>query len=165
MNKQNSLPHISQIGPLDSETHEIIELIDAYPFAADFFKWLSTDPFTQKILIEDIFEDKYTRVTQYFVGGSLVFTGKAEFKIHKLPKEAAQFLTSGKVPIDTSSDGFTSVKKVQVSKLYTEMHYSIISHFHNGEELGGVGWEIFELPVIIQLYSKKNDPLRHWRNG
>ena len=45
------------------------------------------------------------------------------------------------------------------------MHYSIISHFHNGEELGGVGWEIFELPVIIQLYSKKNDPLRHWRNG
>jgi hypothetical protein len=165
MVKSSSAPKLLQVGHLENEIYEIIGIIDAYSFPADLFQWLSPSTFTQKIVQEEVFDGKYSRISQYYIQDFLVFTGKAEFKLNKIPKEATQFLTSGKTPIFASAGGFANLKKVQFSKVCTDLHYTVISHLYNNEELAGFCWEIFELPVIIQLYSKMDDPLRYWRKG
>ena len=59
--------HTLHIGQLDSETHEIIDLIDSYALPADFFHWLSEGTFTPKLITEKMQGQRYTRMSQFYI--------------------------------------------------------------------------------------------------
>jgi hypothetical protein len=67
MCKQAVATQSVQIGLLENETQEIIDIIDSHTLAADFFNWLSKGSFTQQIIYEKFYEGKYTRIIQYYV--------------------------------------------------------------------------------------------------
>lgn len=156
--------HTLQIGQLDSETHEIIDLIDSYALPADFFHWLSDGTFTPKLITEKMQTGRYTRMSQYYIQNSLVFTGRGDFNLSKLSKDMVQLLTSKKTPIVSTMPEILNLKKEVTSRVCTDLYYTIISQITNKDEHVGFAWEIYELPEIIKLYNSKNDPLRHWRN-
>ncbi|MGD0665333.1 MAG: hypothetical protein ABSA17_06340 [Rhabdochlamydiaceae bacterium] len=153
-----------QVGHHDPETYEIIELINSYVHPADFFLWLSGASFTEKVLHEAVADRKLTKISQYYIRDSLVFTQRAEFDLRKFPKDAIQFLMNGKMPIISSIPGFTKFGKQPYSRISTELHYTVISRLCILDEPAGSSWEIYELPRIIEIYKKMDDPLRSWRN-
>jgi hypothetical protein len=77
--------------------------------------------------------------------------------------EAIQFLTSKQVAIDSTTPEFSKFKKEPVSKVSTDEYYTVISRLCNKDEPAGFAWEIYELPRIVEIYSKLGDPLRYWR--
>jgi hypothetical protein len=153
-----------QIGYLDSEMLEVIELINSYVLPADFFLWLSNASFTQKLMQEKIHEEKYTRISQFYIQNSLVFTGRAEFNLRSLPKETVQFLTSKKLPMITSIHECLKFRKSPISQVSADLYYTVISQLVHKDENIGFAWEIYELPEIIKIYNNLHDPLRHWKN-
>ncbi|MGD0665334.1 MAG: hypothetical protein ABSA17_06345 [Rhabdochlamydiaceae bacterium] len=163
MCKQAVATQSVQIGLLENETQEIIDIIDSHTLAADFFHWLSKGSFTQQIIYEKFYEGKYTRIIQYYIKDLVVYTGRGEFELNKFPMEAIQFLTSKKVAIDSTTPEFSKFKKEPVSKVSTDEYYTVISRLCNKDELAGFAWEIYELPRIVEIYSKLGDPLRYWR--
>ena len=165
MNKLFSDGISIQKGPLDQETLEMIYLINSYALPADFFQWLSNGTFTQNVIQEKITGGRYTRIAQYMIDTISVFTGRIELDLNKLSKDVVKFLTSGRTPIISSVPEFSETEKEPVSKTSTDLHYTIISNLYSKNQLTGYCWEIFDLPPIVQLYSKIDDPLRHWRNG
>jgi hypothetical protein len=152
-----------QIGHLDSETREIIDLIDSYALPADFFHWLSNGSFTQKLMTEKLQTDRYTRMGQFYVQSSLVFTGRSDYNLSKLPKDMVQFLTSKKTPMSSNMPESLNLKKEVASRICTDLYYTVISQFINKDENVGFSWEVYELPEIVKIYDNLNDPLRHWR--
>lgn len=152
-----------QIGQLDSEAREIIDLIDSYALPADFFQWLSNGSFIHRLINEKLHTERYTRVGQFYVQNLLVFTGRADFHVNKLPKDVVQFLTSKKTPLNSDMPECVNLKKEVVSRISTDLYYTVISQFTSKGENVGFTWEIYELPEIVEIYSGLNDPLRHWR--
>lgn len=151
------------IGPLETETYEMINLINTYEMPADFFAWISGGTFRSKLLKEEISPGMYKRIAQYYIGNTLVFTGNGEFDLKKLPKEMIQNLTSSVTPIKQSIPGFDSLTRKIMTETSTELHYTVVAHLYLKNELVGYSWEIFELKKLIALYAKMNDPLRYWR--
>ena len=165
MDRRSSMaPHI-QMGLIESETHEIIELINSYTMPADFFQWLSGGSFDFKILQQEIEDGKFKRISQFHIGSSLVFTGRVEINTESFSKETIQFLANANTPFLSSSPALSRVRVDRVSKIMSETYYTTISNLLNLKEPAGVSWEIYELPQIIQIYKKLADPLRHWRNS
>lgn len=154
-----------QASPLDNETVEIIYLINSYSLPADFFQWLSNGTFSEQVIQEKTADGKHTRIAQYSVETTTVFTGRVEFELNKFSRETVQFLTNGKGPIASSLPEFSQLQKETVSKTCTDLHYTVISNLYHKNQCAGFCWEIFDLVPIIQLYSKMDDPLRHWRSG
>ncbi len=159
-----TLSYSVQLGPIDSETHEVIGLIDNYALPADFFFWLSNGSFTSTIMQEKIQDKKYTRISQFYIDNTLVFTGRVEFDLDKLPKDTVQFLTSKKTPLISSIPECLNFKKEVASRVSADLYYTIISRLTNKHENIGFAWEIYELPEIVKIYNGLQDPLRHWRN-
>jgi len=151
------------VGHHDPETYEIIDLINGYLFPVDFFQWISEGLLVTKTIYEDFAKDKYSKIDQFFIGNALVFTYKSEFDLKKFSKSAIQNLTQKKAIITNRVPGLEKLCRHPMTKLSTELHYSVVSHLHNQEELAGFSWEIFELKRLIPIYANLNDPLRHWR--
>lgn len=154
-----------QIGSIDREIYEVIELINSYSLPANFIQWLSNGIYKYKLLLEKIVQDKYTRFGQFHIEDELIFTGRVEFELNKLSKDMVQFLTSKKLPIDMTRPEMVHFKKEPVSKVTTEFHYTIISRFLKNEQPIGFSWEIYELPGIVKLYNSLQDPLRYWKQS
>ena len=153
------------IGHLDSETYEIINLINTYDLPGDFFSWISGGNFTTKVLKEETLAGTYKRISQYYIDDAIVFTGNGEFDLNKLSKEAIQVLTSSFSPIKRNTPGFDLINRRIVTQTSTELHYTVIANLYENDLLVGYAWEIYELKKLIQFYEKINDPLRYWRKG
>ena len=160
-----STARAKQIGYLDSEAHEIIELINNYPHPFDFLQWLTDGKAEYRILQERLEEGKYTRISQSYLKDTLVFTGRIEYNVCKAPKETVQFLTKARKPIDSTMPEVAKFRKQPAASVSEDLHYTVISSLFVNEESIGFSWDIFELPPIIKLYHKMNDPLRHWRKS
>jgi len=169
MCKNTSPAPLVQIGYLDNDAHEIIDLINLHDLPADFLQWLSKGNLSYNIVQEQLSEGKYTQLSQYSIQNALVCTERVEFDLKYLNSQAIQLLTQTKLPLlsnkVSSQFGLGEVKKEVISKISTELHYTVISQLCNKDEPFCFSWEIYELPKIIDLYNKLNDPLRYWRNN
>jgi hypothetical protein len=164
------LTHLSparsvQIGYLDNNAHEMIELIQHYTFPADFFRWLTDGKFTFKILQERVQKGKYYRIVQYYVEDDLIYTGKVEYDLDKASKETVHFFTKKGIPIDASIPEFGNLSKQLITSVSVDLHYTSVSSILVKGEIVGFLWAIFELPQLIKLYNQMNDPMRHWRKS
>ncbi len=154
---------IISVGVLDDETYEMINLIDSYPFPADFYTWLSRGNMTHQVIQDEISNGKYKRIDQYYIENTLIFTGKSEINLGQISKDGIQNLTREKKLISQSTEGLEKLSRKPMTKISTELHYTIVAHFYNRELAAGFSWEIFELTRIIEMYNEMNDPLRYWR--
>ena len=165
MNKLTIHPKLIQTSPIDSETHEIIELINGYPLPGDFFYWLSEGDFSQSNIEQKIVNEKYEKIGQLFIRDSLVFTGRVEMELKNFPKESIDFFMIRKKPFLSTSVEFSKFAIERKNNISSDLHYTLISDIiYNGIVIG-VFWEIYELPRIIQIYNTLDDPLRYWRNS
>lgn len=165
MNKLAQKDHIIQMGHLDEGIQEIINLIKSYELPSDFFQWLTNGNYTKSILQENIQQNKHTRIVQYCVEGVPLFTGKVEVEVDKFSQEAIKFIVNVKQPLGDDNSRFLNLKIHRFSHTYTELHYTVVSKIYKQDELVGSSWEIFELPGLVKLYNKMEDPLRPWRSN
>ena len=161
----SSAQQIISVGALDDETYEMINLINTYPFPADFFAWILRGNTAHQVIQEEISNGKYKRIDQYYFENSLIFTGKSELNLNQFSKNAVQNLTRDKKLITQSTEGLEKLTRKPMTKISTELHYTVVAHFYNRELPAGFSWEIFELTRLIEIYNQMNDPLRYWRKG
>lgn len=165
MNKLALKDHTIQLGHLDEEIQEIINLIRSYELPSDFFHWLTNGNYTKNILQENIYDNKHTRIVQYNIDNIPLFTGKVEVELDKFSQEAIKFIINDKRPLGDDNSRFLNFKIHRFSHTYTELHYTVVSKLYKQDEIVGSGWEIFELPALVKIYNKMEDPLRPWRSN
>ncbi len=165
MNKLAQKDHIIQVGHLDEEIQEIINLIRSYELPSDLFQWLTDGNYTKNILQENTLHNKHTRIVQYGVDSIPLFTGRVELWFDHLSQEAIKFIVNDKRPLGNDNSKFLNFQVKRFSQTTTELHYTVVSKIYKQDTVIGSGWEIYELPELIKLYSKMEDPLRYWRSN
>lgn len=148
---------------LEIEVNDVVELIDGYPLPANFIHWLSKGEYSPNLIHEHTSAEKYTRIIQYRIQDRLIFTGKGVFYLDRLSKEFTHALLKHKEPIFSTHPSFRELEKKPISTVLAEPYYTIISHLCIKGTTGGMCWEVYELPPIIELYKQKKDPLRYWK--
>lgn len=159
----SSAQQLISVGPIDNDAYEVINLINNYPFPADFFAWISGGNMTHQVIQGEIANGKYKRIDQYYFENSLIFTGKSEINLNQISKDAIRNLTHENKLITQSTKGLEKFKRKPMTKISTELHYTVVAHFYNLDLVAGFSWEIFELTRLIEMYNEMNDPLRYWR--
>lgn len=154
-----------QIGYIDEERFEMVDLIHSYQLSADFAHWITQGKFEQTILQEQSESGKYTRVMHYQFDNCIFFNGRGEFYETSLSAEMFKAVMKIPTPYYSSHPDYQSIYKSYISKVITENCYSTIAQLKMGDEMIGMAWEIYDLPFLIKLYRKKMDPLRYWRNS
>ncbi|HNA61593.1 MAG TPA: hypothetical protein PKW79_00750 [Rhabdochlamydiaceae bacterium] len=142
-------------GQYDDQIVEIISVIDGYLRYPDFLSWLSDGNFQHRLLAEEIEKNRYFRIVQCHIEGYLVFTAKVDFHVDKFPKSAVDFLTKERRPLYYNNPAFITADKAPVSKIVSPPYFTVISYVVNHGDVGGMAWEIYELPTLLDFYNKK----------
>ncbi len=153
----------TQIGSLEDDYHLIIELVDNYKCAAFFLEWLSDSSYTRNLIHHQTIDSKYLRFCTYHVEEVLVYTARAEFNLDVISDQTMLFLQGSQKSekLLITSDYALTFKPIK--KIISDPYYSVIAQIVENNEVIGMLWEIYELPQLAQMYSKKQDPLRYWK--
>ncbi len=152
------------VGLVEQEALEIIDLIESYVFFKDFAYWI-TDGKCKPILLKDKIEDGvYKRTLQYQFEEMTFLNGKIETYVTHLDPEGYQAVTDTLGKTHTNSAAYQKFEKRSLSKLVAEPYYTKICQIYYKGKAVGMSWEIFHLNYLKQIYAKKCDPLRFWRN-
>ena len=152
-------------GSCDGQVIGLVNVIDGYLRYPDFLSWLSDDDFQHRVINGEIEKNRYFRIVQCHINRCLVFSCKVDFHLDKFSKSAIDFLTKERRPLYHANPAFSTADKVPFSKIVSFPYFTVISYVMNHGEIGGMVWEIYELPTLLDFYNKKNDPLRHWRGS
>ena len=147
---------------LEEDVINLIEFIDNYPLPANFVHWISDGDFTSRLIQDQPVSGHHSRIVQYYVKEILIFTGKAEFYLDKINKNISHIFKNKQTPIYQAN--ISEIEKRQISKTVADPYYTVISHLNEKDEIVGMSWEIYELPALVAIYRKKNDPLKYWRS-
>lgn len=147
---------------LESEFLDLIDLIDSYHVSSNFCDWLSDSQYKQHVIHEDYQAAKYLRITQYTIGGILVFTGKHEFYLNNLDPTFRKKICSAHVDVPASYLESIGFHKKKIARVASESSYTVISRNYIKEDLIALSWEIYELQPILKIYNEKKNPLKYW---
>lgn len=153
----------TQLGYLDPEMLEIVDLIHQFTTSADFADWITDGNFKNVILDHKLLNGEYKRLYQYELNGDSFFNGKTQIETENLPKEIIHSLNE-KLPIATQNPVFSEVSKSNISRVIAEPFYTVISQCFHRKAYAGMVWEIYNLEQLVKIYKTKKDPLRRWRN-
>lgn len=154
-----------QIGPVEEENLEIIDLIHSFKLSADFAHWITEGRFIQKILQDHLVNGKYTRIFQYHLDGVVFFNGTKEIYLDKMNKAMFDNIVKNRTPFYEDDLFFSQVQKTNLSNVIAEPYYNMISHLYMMGQHVGTSWEIYELSRLVRIYQQKDDPIRYWRKN
>lgn len=151
------------IGPLEDDHHLIIELIDSHKYGPSFVEWISDSSYERNFIHHQTMDSKYLRFCSYHVEGLLVYTLRAEFYLDKVSDQMKEYLQNSQKSEKLLTPAELGITRKPIKKVISEPYYSVIAYLiENNEEIGMI-WEVYELPQLAQIYSKKQDPLRYWK--
>lgn len=152
-----------QIGLVEAESREIVNLIDSYSSAEKFISWIADEKYEKKTIQNHLSENIYSRIVQYYVNQILVFTEKSELFLDRMNNENAKQLTAIASSRQLVSFAELKTDKKHISKVLADPYYNIVSYVYEKDEVCGISWEIYELLRLVKVYKGKADPLRYWR--
>lgn len=160
---EQNLPMI-QTSFVEEESFEIVDLIHNFTTSADFAEWVTGSQFQTIIPHSYIADNKYTRTYLYNFEETNFFHGKFEIQTERLGNQTIQAFVN-QVPIHSNVEHYSAISKKNISRILAPIYYTIISQLVLNNEPIGMVWEVYNLPQLIKIYNKKNDPLRYWRNN
>jgi len=153
---------IVQVGYVEEECLEIFDLIQGFHSAEGFSCWITDRNFKKFIHKNKIIDGKYNREWVYTLEKKTFFFGKVELEENQIPEDIKSQLLCLNSNFK-EVEQLLEIKKVRIHSLLTERHYTVISHVIHNDLIIGKIWKIFHLPILLDIYKKKRDPLRYYR--
>ncbi len=152
-----------QIGPLEDDNHLIVELIDSHKCAASFLEWISDSSYSRNLIHHQTMNSKYLRFCTYHVEGVLVYTARVEFYLDAVNDQVMLFLKGSEKNEKLLIPSEIEFTFKHIKSIISDPYYSVLAQIIESNEIIGMIWEIYELPQLAQVYSRKKDPLRYWK--
>ncbi len=137
---------------------QMIELIHSFSLSTEFFYWLAQNELENKIIYEKVHDGIYERISEYYIHDLRVFDGGGKFYLAKISDKLKHNLTHEKELFYALLPELANLEKKTVSQHLNGCYYTVVSDFYYKGQACGSGWEIYDLPKVIQIYKIKKAP-------
>lgn len=133
----------------------LIEVINQFSTATQFFQWFAADELVVKIIFEELNPRIFKRVTEYYLQGHCILTGSCRFEISALYEGFYHSLVRTKDEVYELLANFRNFDIRFVAQIPLEKNYTRLSHYFYEGNYYGRAWTIFELPILFKMYENK----------